>query len=192
VKINAAGQPEATAGSSAVSFKLLDVAVVEGRNGGKALEIKEPHSYLEVNGLNLPDDVITVSLWFKNAKKGMLINAEPRKFVTDFRGSDRIRTMFYRDHAGYTIANAGEGFLNSEWTHYAAILDTRGITTYINGEQNGRSTVDRNGFYTDTTDARPLSLQLLKGSVGGLFSDIEVYNRALSPEEIQALATDNQ
>ncbi|WOO39779.1 LamG-like jellyroll fold domain-containing protein [Rubellicoccus peritrichatus] len=184
VVIGANGEAVSVEGYGSVNIKTSNTSVVGGKSGGKALEMNGPHSYVELQGLNLPDDVVTVSIWFKVGKGGRLMEGMPNKFMADFRGKDNIRTLFYRDYADSLTVSAGEGFLKQQWTLYTAILDKNSIRVFINGEFKGHSSVDRNGFYSKSTDARPTAIQFMTGNVGGVLGKVEVYNRALTEVEI--------
>jgi hypothetical protein len=111
----------------------------------------------------------------------------PREFAkitpnsTIFRPEDTANTI---DHDDLTIA-AG-------WTHFAVVNDGAGnVTTYVNGVSTGTATALSDPFDTAAMpffiggDASPTQgIEFFQGGI----DDVRIYDNALTPSEVAALA----
>ena len=77
------------------------------------------------------------------------------------------------------------------WFHLAVTWGDE-VRVYLNGELRGSAQVDRSAFHTRSTDARPERLTLFneswgRGPVSGVADEVRVYNKVLSPREVERL-----
>jgi len=152
-------------------------------------------------------DQITVSAWvFPRERPGGFIVVASRQIGT-LQHPDQfylgygtaIGLTTYKWHLG-TIedgvvqdASVYAGLASANrWVHLAGVYDGKMLRLYVNGVEIGRHAqtgmiqVDDNpvtiGGEENGSDSR-----VVDGEFNGLIDDVYIYNRALSPEEIQAL-----
>jgi hypothetical protein len=139
----------------------------------------------------------TISLWVLNSSTG------PGELICDRSQSNydyKYRLFFRNDLPGSpvsfnTISNTnlsgilGGDFSTSTWRHITAVGNSSNNTTilYIDGQAIGNS-----GFYypfelNSTTFGANFAPSGFDQSINGKLDDIAIYNRALSPSEIQQL-----
>jgi hypothetical protein len=91
----------------------------------------------------------------------------------------------------YTISTGGASVVlpsnaTSNWVHVATVRVGTGVTFYLNGRRIGTGTLPANSAFSfRTLGCRQVSDLFV---YTGYYDDIRIYNRALSPQEIAALA----
>jgi len=170
---------------------------VPGKIGG-ALELGGVNNTVNCGqdkSLNLIDYYITFAGWFKaNAYAtgfyaGLLHkNMKPRIYLTH-PGDRAIHTRLDFDTLPELTCNSPSGRIGLDsWTHFALTYDGNRSRLYLNGSFEAES-VEQSGTLEMTTG------ELVLGWIGwdmnffnGSIDDFRIYNRALSGEEIKALA----
>ena len=94
-----------------------------------------------------------------------------------------------KEHEQHVDRNVGAPLEAGRWVHAAAVKDGARLTLYLDGVARGATAVPAEVY----SDARTLGLggnPHFGGneSLPGKFSDLRLYSRALSQEEVQALA----
>ncbi|MHC4643793.1 MAG: LamG domain-containing protein [Planctomycetota bacterium] len=94
------------------------------------------------------------------------------------------RFEFYNADVSYTEGINYDAVPGGVWVHHVIIKDGTSLTYYRNGEEAGTNTIsktiDENPFYMGGDE----TLEHWRGCL----SDVRIYDRALSAEEIEALA----
>jgi len=98
---------------------------------------------------------------------------------------------FYHDGSGYNSANSTMSIVGTGWHHLALSFDdtSKELTLYIDGVVAATDTFTNSIAYTGTNSY----LGVNNGStlaLNGLLDDARIYSRALSADEIAALAID--
>lgn len=115
-----------------------------------------------------------------------LTRGDAGKLFTLYRFTDGIRMLVQHRPDAYTQAVAAP-VKAGEWTHYAGTFDGTEIRLYVNGKLAARKAAEGRIPQSDA----PLVLGALgpyKRTLDGLIADARVWDRALSDEEIAAVA----
>ena len=154
--------------------------------------------------VNIPDDsslspsTITVDAWFYATDiSGQLVPPLLKK-SHDRDGYALEMAGESGDHLAFWVSVSGVGWVRSDivylstntWYHVAGTYDGSDIKVYLNGQPQGTPT-------SVTGSIEPISSPLYIGSdpssqgrfFKGLIDEVEIYNRALSASEIQAIYT---
>jgi len=142
--------------------------------------------------LNITGQALTLASWIypTATQSGTIIHKDYHYSL--FRNADG--SISYADSALWSYAavgSYGQTPINA-WSHVAVTFDGSAIRFYVNGQLIG--TVPRIGTLTANTN--PLYLGSYAGYVGsyrfaGRLDDARVYSRALSAQEVAALASGN-
>lgn len=153
--------------------------------------------YIAVGKPILPTDGSAWSVAFWTNWTSFLSNEYP---MGQYKNGQAGRTVWYTWSAGsvYRFYNPGVGVMEfgsagNEWTHLATVFDGTRVSLYRNGEFATSATgmddvlsedfLIGAGFDTDGSVFRHFQ---------GFLDDIRIYNRAISPGEVSALAAGNQ
>jgi hypothetical protein len=173
-----------------------------GRTGG-ALNFSNPASMLSINGAGNLSDLyttgMTVTAWINpTAGAGRIVDKDSTNAGWFFKMNNASSVQFVADQfataaAGRTSANL---IVLNQWQHVAATWDgttnASNIHIYINGVQsdavpstaiNGSGAAQSDVATPFTIGNRPDATRNFNGSIDG----VRVYNRILSPQEIQSL-----
>ncbi len=166
---------------------------------GQGLDLSGTGQYATVPDSNSLDitDAITLSAWIKPEKTGTQNIFKKTTGTTTANGYELSLSnpgyvfIRFNGNANYrldsTITYPNDG---NTWMHIAATYDGTTIRMYINGELNNSSTPPSTKIVSNITalgiGAEPASTRI--NLFQGVIDDARIYNRALSLEEIQALA----
>ena len=135
-------------------------------------------------------DQYTVEIWLKPDADVSIY----RDIITSIQNGDgNLQGYHIRvdQGTGRVLARSGNGTLNSvvvgnaindnAWHHVVAVLNTSNLTLYQEGVLVNQ-TARRPGIYYDSSDPR---IGHQYGWFKGIIGEIRIYNRALTPQEIQ-------
>ena len=138
-----------------------------------------------------PTDQITLDAWVKPTA----FNSQGR--IVQKGDSDSQYRLYYNNGSGnvfFIIADVGTildgGSLTlDEWQHVAGTYDGTSMAVYVNGEL--RASVSASGLIPDSSDPLYIGTKAAaasdQDSWKGLIDEVEIFNRALSAEEIKAI-----
>lgn len=151
------------------------------------------------SGIRLPNGLISgntysAALWVKPEQLTMFTTTffgakDPNSWVSLVpRGGDfaKQQTMVWSGTAWYD-APTGLQIKPGEWTHLAFTVQDGAIKVYVNGAEKFAGTGFPNVF-TTTTGAFGLGVNWWDAPYKGLMDDVRIYQSALTPAEIAALA----
>jgi hypothetical protein len=169
-----------------------------------ALSFDGVDDYGNINNFNVSNtDKITVSMWvkFTIANQGKIIFENSTNFnsynafVVDHSEYGGVGSLQFSDHmsAGYNIAYTTAGYNDGKWHYFVAVSDRskdalNQIKLYVDGVEN---TIHHSTLRTDLTGnygTYPLYLASRAGTsvfYSGILDEVQIYNRALSAEEIK-------
>ena len=166
---------------------------------GQAFGLDGVDDYVNIpNDSSLSPSTITVDAWFYATDiSGQLVPPLLKK-SHDRDGYALEMAGESGDHLAFWVSVSGVGWVRSDnvylstntWYHVAATYDGSEIKVYLNGQPQGTPT-------SVTGSIEPISSPLYIGSdpgspgrfFKGLIDEVEIYNRALSASEIQAIYT---
>ena len=144
----------------------------------------------------------TVSLWFQGAPSG-----DTYRWLFAIGGQSDPDTLFIQTAGGYVNASLGGWYHEvsatgplsglipltdsgvGAWYHIALVRGGGAVTTYVNGVQDGP--IVKNAYTSSNIASHPVSLGGFVGDGGslvGTMDDVAVWNQALTPLQIKALA----
>ena len=141
----------------------------------------------------------TLNLWVKSLGLSISDGETYINFGVDVE-SDRLYIMQYPDHIGFVYHDASisipyENSYTGNWMMYSLTLDENGtLKAYINGTLVGEESVTFNGINTSLAALGRhwwSSGYSTSTRFTGSFDEVRIYNRALSPEEVQMLYENN-
>ncbi|OQX20370.1 MAG: hypothetical protein BWK80_35775, partial [Desulfobacteraceae bacterium IS3] len=161
-----------------------------------------------INLLSVDDELkglssLTVSAWVKNRDAAsdstfMVQHANTRglrmSLETDGDVQFGVKTTATPNSGSvWALANASSGVSQNDWTFMMLVWDGAELRGYVNGTLV--CTAEVGGTFSANTDAATLYLgynTYSKKYFKGLLDDVRIYNRALSPAEIQELDSQRQ
>jgi hypothetical protein len=191
-----------SAGAIADGSLLADAVITDDPERGKVLTLDGFEDAVE-HKMDLPQQKGTIAHWIRP----LLSTKMPILFETN-EGNQEIQTMLYRYKAVFIYHNgpsdlnvSGNTYLfnagqtpRKEWSHIAVTYDRAGdIIIYVNGKEARRTKLTRENtkfesqkptmHYIGRIDETD-TLRYFKGSL----DDVRIYDRVLSPKEIDELA----
>ena len=138
---------------------------------------------------------LTVGIWINitnHDRFGRLVDKRiwtNGTFVVMFSGtSDKIQFGIENDAGTQVTIDSVSSITLGQWTHIAATWDGSDMKIYVNGALDTPTPANQNGTISSTR-----SIYINSGQTGadnyvdGLIDEVRIYNRALSPSEVQAL-----
>jgi len=198
-----------SSGSGGTGTLLNGAAWGTGRVGGSALLLNGVNASVSVpdaSALRMSGD-LTIAIWVKHSslpavnswmyyvEKGQ-DNSKNYSFgaYSDSAGASRLFFEFVDATSTYRYYPQSSGLTLSigVWTRVAVVVDrTNGqLRFYQNGQQVSSTSLSPS--LRSTTDPLTVGQQNLSGytfPMNGLLDDLRIYNRALSPSEVTALAS---
>jgi hypothetical protein len=100
-----------------------------------------------------------------------------------------LTPIYYSTFANFLTGASDQFAFGSNWTHFAVVYSTSGMSLYVNGALNKTiSWTGTAGGVTQTTAPRiGTDVDHSTTNAGGLLDDVRIYNRALSAAEVQAI-----
>jgi len=150
---------------------------------GGALALDGANDVVKFSTISLTSD-FTVAGWVK--LEGLIDNADAL-FGMDGVGSD---INFYAGYARFYAFGTGDVVVAATpmspnvWTHVAVTRSAGQAKIYLDGALDATSGITYNGSFNPRSIGRGN-----QGFLGGLVDDVRVYKRALSPSEVDALAS---
>ncbi len=190
---NAVGADDQSAGSSQNGTLSDNATIFTDSDHGDVLSLDGNGDYVQITGLfDEPEDV-TLSAWINRSDSSSLDEVISLGDNIGIRATSAGLTLFYYTASGSHFVTLSEP-LSDGWHYVAATFDDANdtVTLYLNGE-------------AVVTEAESEAIVYNRGSntfigrhgngvtvfdFGGLIDDARIYSRALSSEEIAALATD--
>jgi hypothetical protein len=173
---------------SNVQARIYSGKVIDSPNG-KAFQLLEKHSRVELLGLSMPDNAFSISMICKRGPE--FKDIQPiycsHKIQTRFRNKDIIWANYYRNYTDRVQCNGGKAMKEGRWFRMTVTYGSH-VKVYVDGELIGQKQVQKANQYTEVVDARPYFLELLKGDVGGALAEVNVYNKVLSHDDIKKLS----
>ena len=141
---------------------------------------------LEMNNTN----EVTVSMWVNKdtAQSGWiaLLQHSDQSYNLQFNNGNEPAFTIY--DGGWNTAYSGTPLTNGEWYHVAGTFDGSTLTIYLNGVPQGTS----NAAYISDGGSFDIGIGENLDATGrrfdGTIDEVRVYNRSLSPTEIERLA----
>ncbi len=175
--------------------------------GGSALEF-DTNDLIDLGGLDILGEPLTIALWFKangfggGSQDGRLISkatgaasAAHYWMVSTIESGGLTRLRFRLRTLGATttlIASSGD-LSPGVWTHVAAVYDGGSMRIYKDGMEVGNmpklGPLDTNPGVLAAIGNQPQGAGTK--SFDGLIDDVRIYERALSPAQIQGLTLDS-
>ena len=170
-------------------------SIVNDPTRGDVLSLNNTNQYVEISGMfGNPADV-TLAAWV-NVNSGTfadeIISLGDNVALRSVDGANGL-TFIIRGTSGWQSVNTNVNISDAGWTHVAATVNdaTGDIAIYINGELVATDTAAESIQYTQGTNTRiGENGNGLTHPMDGLIDDARIYARALTAEEIAALATD--
>jgi hypothetical protein len=183
-KIGEDGQLEITGAN--VKARIYGGKVIDSPNG-KAYQLLENSSRIEVLGLSMPEDAFSISMLIKRGSQFKQIEPVycPNKIQSRFRNKDIIWANFYRNYTDRVQCNGISTMKEGKWFRLTMTYGSH-VSVYVDGVLVGQQQTQEANRYNASVDARPPFLQLMKGDVGGAIAEVIIYNKVLGAEEIQA------
>jgi len=145
---------------------------------------------------------LTVAVWMKtNATTGLrgIVNKYSAASFSGyqlFMKSGRLCAWYFRDASNYVFDGSNctlstSGYADDLWHQVTFVVDASGGRLYVDG--NLRATQVWTGTPGPTVTTQPLNFGVYPGAAGGPYfagalDDVRIYNRALSAQEVLALA----
>lgn len=166
-----------------------------GKNGG-ALMFNGTSDYASIpDNASLKPAAITVSAWIKTSD----VTQNYAMFASkSSNGGDGWNLRFnsvsgkpmfialvgdtFVDQSLYSVSIAAA---NDQWTHVVGVYDGNAVKTYVNGDLSGSYSISGNLVFN--TDDLLLGRRADGFYFNGSIDDVQIYNRALSADEITAL-----
>ncbi len=169
--------------------------------GSYSLSLSGSSAYASAASVTLSNQ-FTLSLWARIATNGadietLLANSASgsgtsgfRFFINTYLTSDRtIRLETGNGSAGAVLATGTGVFATNQWNHLAVVIDrTAGTGKIFYG---GTQVATTGTVRTDFANANPLTVAAMSGGnfqFKGNIDDVRIFNRALTSDEIAALA----
>lgn len=138
-----------------------------------------------VSGLS----AITLSAWVNTGGVGgdsnkLLFKGSEFSLQVGYSGTNKVRFEVHTD-AYYGISSANAVASNT-WTHVLGTYDGSTQRLYIDGTEVVNGTPTTAGAITGSTDT--LEISHSGGMYSGLVDDVRIFNRALSPSEVERLS----
>lgn len=110
------------------------------------------------------------------------MSSDPGDFAFAIDDHAKLRAVRSREDAKY---------LDGGWHHLAGVLDGKTMTIYVDGKEEGRGSWSEPVVVNHNTDELRMGTRVdyPVRHVIGMIDDVRVYNRALTADEIKALAT---
>lgn len=132
----------------------------------------------------------TLSLWVKSSNPGnfyaqLIGKGDSAWSVEREQFTNRVSFTTFAPSPDNLVGSTN--VFDGQWHHLTAVYDGAQKTLYVDGQ------VDAQAAYTRTVSTNDLNVRLgynseyTVGQYDGLLDDVRVYNRALSPAEVQAL-----
>jgi hypothetical protein len=153
----------------------------------------------------LNPDYITVSAWIKTADSDGFWNrivdkgCDEKSFTLDLGGDWEGKT--YRGRPTFELpgrAVSGPPVGDGRWHHAAATYDGQVSKIYVDGVERGQKKAGHPAPIGKNNWDLCVGNRVIEDSLGdfvaydGLIDEVRIYNRALSADEIRALATGTQ
>jgi Concanavalin A-like lectin/glucanases superfamily len=154
-------------------------------------------------GLDMGTRDWTVTAWINTTNFGMVVTkmafvggAQPDGWGLSISGNGTVGAVLHKSNVGTVNIFAGDGKLvnDAQWHHVAVIFNrAANMVRYVDGAASGTqySLASLNGQSLDSTNQVRIGARDQPGDevyFKGFIDDARVYARALSPEEIAALA----
>lgn len=165
----------------------------DGKVGG-ALNFDGSNDYVEVDDNSIfAGDSVTISFWFKSTmtSSGSLVWKERigsggSYWIRMEPESNQIRVLFRDSSNNSANITTSQIYNNGEWHYFVVTYNGSSGQIYVDNEEDG-STFD--SIYSwDSDESLYIGAQWgTESFFNGQIDDVRIYNRALSPEEIQDL-----
>ncbi len=186
-------------------------AVVEDEERGNVLDIKNSDGAIKVNYLALPADTFdgitqdgfTVGMWVNVDTKSPGYWEHSALFEANGGGQDiypvtRISAnLFGRINSNGAWADATSittPLTGGIWQYVAYTVDSAGIAVYLDGSPTGTAAANISACFANNFLANLIDVRVGSGNIWGdediasaRFDNVEIYNTALSEDEIEAL-----
>ena len=154
-------------------------------------------------GLDMGTRDWTVSAWVKGTASGMVVTkmgfvggSNPDGWGMSVSANGTLGAVLHKSGVGTVNIFAGDGttVTNGQWHHVAVVFNRTGaMIRYVDGASSGTqdSLASLNGQSIDNPRQLRIGARDQSGDeiyFNGLIDDVRVYGRALSPQEIAALA----
>jgi len=179
-----------------INFPTNDSQWTTGQIDG-ALDFDGVNDYVQIAGYKgvTGTQSRTVTAWIKTSTNGSIIS-------WGSSGGDGQKWLARLDQTNGALRIAVQGgsivgvtdISDNQWHHLAAVLDDDGspdvseIKLYVDGIEEGYSSILPQAIDTATANDVAIGAIDSSGYFDGLIDDVRIYDRALSPTEIQLLA----
>jgi Chondroitinase B/Concanavalin A-like lectin/glucanases superfamily len=195
------GTANDSSGNSNDGTLMNGAAIVSDATRGKVLVLDGIDDYVDLgNGASLDlsdDNEATIAAWVKVAlshnhntilSKGEWKDCYSLLIKGDTTPKDQLWT------GNDTSVFSGSAISTNVWTHVAVTINGSLANFYINGQLAGAANQNRGGLIDNTTNSVCLGREQYSGSLpagrwffNGELDDVRLYNRVLSPAEIQSV-----
>ncbi|MBN2202061.1 chitobiase/beta-hexosaminidase C-terminal domain-containing protein, partial [bacterium] len=168
-----------------------------------AVSLDGADDYIDLGGLDVSGSALTIACWFyaddfdnedaRLVSKATGIQAADHYWMLSTTSSSGYKLRFRLKTGGSTTTLvASSGNLSAQvWTHAAAVYDGSAMILYLNGTEVGSvsktGTLDTNAGVDAWIGCNPPTAG--SNAFDGLIDEVRIYDRALAPGEIAALAS---
>ncbi|MCD8318509.1 MAG: RICIN domain-containing protein [Paraprevotella sp.] len=174
-----------------------NLSYTEGKSGAHALELNGSTDYVQLPTQVADQTSMTIAAWiyWKGGDSWQRIfdfgNGEDEyMFLTPRSDASKVRFAIKSNGTEEQLDGESLTTQRNKWIHLAITLDENGITLYQNGEAVASST----SITTRPSDFHPVLNYIGRSQFtddplfNGYIDDFRIYNYALSPDEIKAMA----
>ncbi|MBI2145075.1 LamG domain-containing protein, partial [Candidatus Woesearchaeota archaeon] len=138
-------------------------------------------------------NTFTISMWV-NPRDFTTHTVNPRPisyrtssshgFTTAFNSAGTF--VFRVINGGYTPSVTSQGLSANSWTHLAMVWNGSNVSLYVNGNSSGVFNANNPGLSGDFDTVYLGTRNTAAGFFNGSIDEVQIWNRVLSPEEINA------
>lgn len=166
---------------------------VTGQNNG-AIEFDGANDYVDCGNdplLNITD-AVTIAFWVKtddsgNGQDNPYVAKGDHSYAIKHKSNNNIEFFIY-DGTWYTVWYAVNSSFNDDWHHLAGTYDGSQLKLYIDGEEvdtaNHTGSIDTTAYSVNIGRNSEITSRVYEG----MMDDVRIYDRALTAEEIAAMA----
>jgi len=171
---------------------------VSVKNGGHALSFNGTSDYVNAgNGASLnPTKAITIGAWVKLISIGInqrIVDKETggspsttSSYGIIVRNTNQVQLQIWDSSGKYQSGITSQTLAVDKWYYIVAVYDGTNILLFINGDINSSTAIGSYFIQITNTNLNIGSSSSLIQYFNGKIDDVRIYNRALSPAEIEA------
>ena len=144
-------------------------------------------------------EALTISAWIKPTGPGGVPGRDPAAVIVSKEGEYEVARFADDSTIRWAFANSNPGWVwvatqavapLDQWTHVAVTYRHGHVTTYANGQIQGQPYLGAGTIAGDAGEFRIGGRQFMPEPFEGLIREVRLYDRALSANEVQRLASE--